>query len=201
MANVTATSFFPAKPLGCYGDGGALFTDDKKIYEIAVSCHVHGMGKTRYEYERIGMNARMSTIQAAILLEKLEIFPIELIQRQNAANLYHDSLSKLNLDISLPSLHPKATSSWAQYTIILPKKINREKLQKDLLSKKIPTAIYYPIPINEHEPYKMYPLANDNLPITKLMSKTVLSLPMHPYLSKEDINFIVKSLNDCFDNN
>jgi dTDP-4-amino-4,6-dideoxygalactose transaminase len=201
LCEVTATSFFPAKPLGCYGDGGALFTNNHEIYEIANSCHVHGMGKKRYEYERIGMNARMSTIQAAILLEKLAIFPSELKQRQTVANYYNLHLKKLELDIQLPTLHAEATSSWAQYTIVLPKTVDRDKLQKDLSSQGIPTAVYYPIPLNEHEPYKNYPVANNILPITKLLSKSVISLPMHPYLSEDDIIFITKNINEMIINN
>ena len=195
LCEVTATSFFPAKPLGCYGDGGALFTNNHEIYEIANSCHVHGMGKKKYEYERIGMNARMSTIQAAILLEKLAIFPSELKKRQTVANYYNLHLKKLELDIQLPTLYAKATSSWAQYTIVLPKTVNRDKLQKNLSSQGIPTAVYYPIPLNEQEPYKNYPVANNELPITKLLSKSVISLPMHPYLSEDDVIFISKNIN------
>ena len=200
LCEATATSFFPAKPLGCYGDGGALFTNNSEIYEIANSSHVHGMGKKRYEYERIGMNARISTIQAAILLEKLTIFPSELIKRQNVADLYNKYLKKLYLEIQLPTLHPKATSSWAQYTIVLPKNINRDKLQKDLSKRNIPTAVYYPIPLNEHKPYKHYPVAGDILPVTTFLSKNVLSLPMHPYLSEDDIIYITTNINDLIKN-
>ena len=201
LCEVTATSFFPAKPLGCYGDGGALFTDSSEIYEIANSCHVHGMGKIRYEYERIGMNARISTIQAAILLEKLFIFPSELIKRQNAADLYYKHLKKFNLGIQLPTLHPKTTSSWAQYTIILPENINRDQLQKNLSIREIPTAVYYPIPLNAHEPYKHYPVAGNILTVTNFLSKNVLSLPMHPYLKEDDIIHITSSINDLIKNN
>ena len=156
LCEVTATSFFPAKPLGCYGDGGAILTNNKEIYEIANSSHVHGMGKSRYEYERIGMNARISTIQAAVLLEKLEIFPSELIKRQVVANNYYKHLNDLKLNIKFPLPKSKFVSSWAQYTIILPENINRSKLQEDLKSKNIPTAVYYPIPLNKHKPYNPY---------------------------------------------
>ena len=198
LSEVTATSFFPAKPLGCYGDGGALFTDDNEIYEIAQSCHVHGMGKKRYEYERIGMNARISTIQAAILLEKLSIFPSELIKRQTVADLYNKHLKKFNLAIQLPTLDPRSTSSWAQYTIVLPEHINRDQLQKDLSIRNIPTAVYYPIPLNQHKPYKSYPVATNGLPVTNFLSKTVLSLPMHPYLNEDDIIFITTNISELF---
>ena len=194
LCEVSATSFFPAKPLGCYGDGGALFTNNKEIYEIANSSHVHGMGKVKYEYDRIGMNARISTIQAAILLEKLNIFPLELEKRQKVADNYNKYFQQLNLEIKTPILIKKATSSWAQYTIVLPNDVDREKLQESLKFKKIPTAVYYPIPLNEHKPYEKYPVSQEGLPVTTYLSKNVLSLPMHPYLSESEIMFIVKSI-------
>ena len=201
LCEVTATSFFPAKPLGCYGDGGAIFTNDPEIYEIANSSHVHGMGKSRYEYDRIGMNARISTIQAAILLEKLEIFPSELNKRQAVANNYYKHLNDLNLKIKLPLLKSKFISSWAQYTIILPDNINRDKLQESLKLKDIPTAVYYPIPLNEHKPYKNYPVSKSGLINTNYLARNVLSLPMHPYLSEDDIIYISKNIYEAFKNN
>ena len=201
LCEVTATSFFPAKPLGCYGDGGAIFTNDPEIYEIANSSHVHGMGKSRYEYDRIGMNARISTIQAAILLEKLEIFPSELNKRQAVANNYYKHLNDLNLKIKLPLLKSKFISSWAQYTIILPDNINRDKLQESLKFKDIPTAVYYPIPLNEHRPYKGYPVSKSGLTNTNYLARNVLSLPMHPYLSEDDIIYISKNIYEAFKNN
>ena len=201
LCEVTATSFFPAKPLGCYGDGGAIFTNDPEIYEIANSSHVHGMGKSRYEYDRIGMNARISTIQAAILLEKLEIFPSELNKRQAVANNYYKHLNDLNLKIKLPLLKSKFISSWAQYTIILPDNINRDKLQESLKFKDIPTAVYYPIPLNEHKPYKDYPVSKSGLINTNYLARNVLSLPMHPYLSEDDIIYISKNIYEAFKNN
>ena len=197
LCEVTATSFFPAKPLGCYGDGGAIFTNDEEIYEIANSSHVHGMGKTRYEYDRIGMNARMSTIQAAILLEKLEIFPGEIKKRQEVVDNYNKHLSKLNLGLKLPYLKDKFKSSWAQYTVILPDDINRELLQEKLKLKNVPTAVYYPIPLNEHKPYNQYPISNAGLETTYKLSKTVLSLPMHPYLEEKDIIYITQSISEA----
>ena len=201
LCEVTATSFFPAKPLGCYGDGGAIFTNDQEIYEIANSSHVHGMGKSRYEYDRIGINARISTIQAAILLEKLEIFPSELNKRQAVANNYYKHLNDLNLKIKLPLLKSKFISSWAQYTIILPDNINRDKLQESLKFKDIPTAVYYPIPLNEHRPYKGYPVSKSGLTNTNYLARNVLSLPMHPYLSEDDIVYISKNIYEAFKNN
>ena len=197
LCEVTATSFFPAKPLGCYGDGGAIFTNDEEIYEIANSSHVHGMGKSRYEYDRIGMNARMSTIQAAILLEKLEIFPDEINKRQEVVDSYNKHLSKLDLGLKLPYLKDKFKSSWAQYTVILPDDINRELLQEKLKLKNVPTAVYYPIPLNEHKPYDLYPISKAGLETTYKLSKTVLSLPMHPYLQEKDIVYITQSISEA----
>ena len=198
LCEVSATSFFPAKPLGCYGDGGAIFTNDHKIYEIANSSHVHGMGKNRYEYDRIGMNARISTIQAAILLEKLEIFPSELRKRQDVANNYNKHLNDLKLNIKLPLIKNKCVISWAQYTIILPENIDRSKLQVELKSKDIPTAIYYPIPLNEQEPYKNFPISKSGLANTNYLARNVLSLPMHPYLTEDDIINISKNIHEAF---
>jgi len=197
LCEVTATSFFPAKPLGCYGDGGAIFTNNKEIYEIANSSHVHGMGNNRYEYDRIGMNARMSTIQAAILLEKLAIFPDELKKRQQVADYYNACLEKLDLGLQLPTLKKNIQSSWAQYTIILPTNIDRSLLQEALKLRNIPTAVYYPIPLNEHKPYKDYPVSKAGLKITYELSKNVLSLPMHPYLERKDIIYISNNIGEA----
>ncbi len=196
LSEVAATSFFPAKPLGCYGDGGAVFTNNREIYEIANSSHIHGMGKKRYEYDRIGMNARMSTIQAAILLEKLEIFPEELKRRQVVADNYNKILNSLNLGIELPKINKNFKSSWAQYTVLLPENINRDNLQKYLKSKNIPTAVYYPIPLNEHKPYNKFPVSKSGLNTTYYLSKNVLSLPMHPYLKEDEINYISENINN-----
>ena len=197
LCEVTATSFFPAKPLGCYGDGGAIFTNNEEIYEIANSSHVHGMGNNRYEYDRIGMNARMSTIQAAILLEKLAIFPDELKKRQQVADYYNAYLTKLDLGLKLPTLKKNFQSSWAQYTIILPTNIDRSLLQEALKLRDIPTAVYYPIPLNEHKPYKDYPVSKAGLKITYELSKNVLSLPMHPYLERKDIIYISNNIGEA----
>jgi dTDP-4-amino-4,6-dideoxygalactose transaminase len=200
LSEVAATSFFPAKPLGCYGDGGAVFTNDREIYEIANSSHIHGMGKKRYEYDRIGMNARMSSLQAAILLEKLEIFPEELKKRQVVANNYNKYLNSLNLGIKVPKINDNFKSSWAQYTILLPENFNRDKLQEYLKSKNIPTAVYYPIPLNEHKPYNKYPVSKSGLDVTYYLSKNVLSLPMHPYLKEDEIIYISDNINNFIKN-
>lgn len=191
LADVTCTSFFPAKPLGCYGDGGALFTDDDEVAEIAISCRVHGMGKTKYHNERIGMTARLDTMQAAILQSKLTIFEDELARRQQVADLYSALLGE---HVITPRLTKGATSSWAQYTIKLPKHCDRAKLQEDLKAHEVPTMIYYPIPMHRQAPYQRYPVANGALPITDTLCDIVLALPMHPYLQESQIVTIATAL-------
>ena len=196
LAEVTATSFFPSKPLGGYGDSGALFTNKKSVYDIAYSSHLHGMGKNRYEYERLGINGRIDTIQATILIEKLNIFNKELIKRELVAKEYKKNFADLNTNIQLPAIIPGATSTWAQFTIILPEKINRDLFQKKLSSKNIPTAIYYAKPLHKQKPYKFYPISIDKLKNTEYLSKNVISLPMHPYLSKKEISYICENVHN-----
>ena len=187
LADVTCTSFFPAKPLGCYGDGGALFTNDDEVAEIAISCRVHGMGKTKYHNERIGMTARLDTMQAAILLSKLSIFKDELTARQKVATHYDSLLSQ---SVATPRLSEGATSAWAQYTIKLPHHTDRQKMQDHLASQGVPTMIYYPIPMHKQAPYLRYPVANGALTITDSLCDIVLALPMHPYLTETQIEHI-----------
>jgi len=191
LADVTCTSFFPAKPLGCYGDGGALFTDDDEVADIARSCRVHGMGETKYHNDRIGMTARLDTIQAAVLLSKLSIFKDELALRQAVADQYQDRLAE---HVITPRLSQDATSSWAQYTIKLPQHIERHKVQDYLLSQNVPTMVYYPIPMHKQKPYQRYPVANQELAITDTLCDIVLALPMHPYLQEEQIESICSAL-------
>ena len=200
LSDISATSFFPAKPLGCYGDGGALFTNNEHFYKIAYSAHLHGMGSNKYEYDRIGMNGRIDTIQAAILIEKLKIFKSELIKRDELANYYKRQFLYLNTNIELPKVILEATSSWAQFTIKLPPSCNRENFQIKMKEKGIPTAIYYPIPIHHQKPYKKFPISPDNLRNTTRLSKCVISLPMHPYLSFENIDYISKAAHDIINN-
>ena len=196
LCEISATSFFPAKPLGCYGDGGALFTNDENFYKIAYSCHLHGMGSDKYKYERIGLNGRIDTIQAAILLEKLKIFRSELIERNKIAENYIEVFETLNTNIKLPKIMPNTKSSWAQFTIQLPEGCDRDKLQIKMKDKNIPTAIYYPIPIHCQIPYKDFPVSSDNLKNTKILSNNVISLPMHPYLTTKNIEYVSHTLHD-----
>ncbi len=196
LAKVSATSFFPAKPLGCYGDGGAFFSNNEDLYKIAYSAHLHGMGKHKYDYERIGMNGRMDTIQAAILLEKLEIFDNELKKRQIVADTYIKNFKNLNSDIKLPVLQKEVESTWAQFTVQLPSYCNREIFQLKMREKNIPTAIYYPIPLHFQKPYRNFPISTDELKNTNYLSKCVISLPMHPYLKDDVILYISKTVDE-----
>ena len=196
LCEISATSFFPAKPLGCYGDGGALFTNNENFYKIAYSCHLHGMGSDKYKYERIGLNGRIDTIQAAILLEKLKIFKSELIERNKIAEHYKKAFKTLDTNIKLPKVLPNTKSSWAQFTIQLPENCNRDELQLKMKDKNIPTAIYYPIPIHCQTPYKDFPISSDNLKNTIILSNNVISLPMHPYLTTKNIEYITQSVHN-----
>ncbi len=176
IGDAAATSFFPAKPLGCFGDGGATFTNDDELAATLRSIRVHGQGSDKYENVRIGVNSRLDTIQAAILLEKFKIFPEEIEMREKVARRYTMAFSKTNR-IVVPRVIDGAQSTWAQYTIQVQ---NRDKLQADLKAKGIPTAVYYPIPLNEQRAYRHYPSVPT--PKSAALSKTVVSLPMHPYL-------------------
>ena len=179
LAEITCTSFFPAKPLGCYGDGGAVFTDDDGQAEIMRSCRAHGMGKTRYENIRIGMTARLDTIQAAILDAKMDIFDDELVLRQQVANRYAALLDGI---VETPRLGDGATSSWAQYTVKLPAGTDRDAVMAALRDKGVPSAIYYPVPMHQQPPYKAFPASGCGLEVTRNLCERVLALPMHPYL-------------------
>jgi len=173
IGDAASTSFFPAKPLGCYGDGGAMFTNDDGLAELMRSIRMHGQGSDRYENVRIGLNSRLDTIQAAILIEKLAVFPAEIEMRESAAQRYSAALGKSNR-IAVPRAIPGAQSTWAQYTIQVP---DRGKLQADLKDKGIPTAVYYPIPLSRQKGYAHYPSAPT--PVSERLSERVVSLPMH----------------------
>jgi dTDP-4-amino-4,6-dideoxygalactose transaminase len=176
IGDAASTSFFPAKPLGCYGDGGATFTNDDALDALLRSIRVHGQGSDKYENVRIGVNSRLDTIQAAVLLEKMKIFPEELELRDAVARRYNDAFRASNR-IVVPRVIDGAQSTWAQYTIQVP---DRDRLQSALKAKGIPTAVYYPIPLSQQKGYKHYPSAPT--PVSEKISKSVVSLPMHPYL-------------------
>ena len=195
MADITCTSFFPAKPLGCYGDGGALFTNNQAAAEIIRSARIHGQGKDKYHNERIGMTARLDTMQAAILQSKLTIFEDELNARQKVADTYAKLISqKCGSSIIAPVLKPGRTSSWAQYVIRLPKGCDRSAVQAYLSEKSVPTAIYYPMPMHHQKPYSRYPVAKNGLAVTETLCTDVLALPMHPYLDEKTADQIITHL-------
>jgi dTDP-4-amino-4,6-dideoxygalactose transaminase len=178
LAPATATSFFPAKPLGCFGDGGAVMTDDDGLAEIIRSLRVHGQGADRYDNVRIGITGRLDTMQAAILIEKLKIFADEIAARDQVARRYNEALAKV---ATVPQVAEGVTSVWAQYTIRL-KPGRRDRLAADLKTQGIPTAIYYPRPLHKLAAYTNYPVAVGGVPVSEKLAEEVISLPMHAYL-------------------
>ena len=192
FGDASTTSFFPAKPLGCYGDGGAIFTDDDELAELLRSLRVHGKGEFKYDNVRVGMNSRLDTLQAAILLPKLKAFKeYELKKRNEVAKLYDERLKNRFI---IPFVPEGYVSSWAQYTLILESKEEREKIQKHLKKKGIPSMVYYPKPLHKQAVYKDYGFNLDDLKVSESLAERVLSLPMHPYMEKEDIEKICSTL-------
>jgi len=180
LADATATSFFPAKPLGCYGDGGAVFTDDDAMRDILVSLRMHGQGSDRYDNVRIGLAARLDTVQAAVLIEKLKIFPDEIVERNRLAQRYSQRLGDV---VAVPLVPKDMTSVWAQYTIRI-KAGTRDAFAAALKAEGIPTAIYYPKPLHRQEAYRHFPADARGLPVSDLIAEEVISLPMHAYLDE-----------------
>jgi dTDP-4-amino-4,6-dideoxygalactose transaminase len=190
LAPATATSFFPAKPLGCYGDGGAVLTEDEELAQVMRSVRVHGEGRDKYDCVRIGLNGRLDTIQAAVLIEKLKIFPEEIAARERAARRYSAGLTDVAI---VPKLAQGSTSVWAQYTIRLePGK--REAFAAAVNSQGIPTAVYYPIPLHCHEPYRRFPVAEGGAPVSERLAEEVISLPMHAYLDEATQDRIIAAV-------
>jgi dTDP-4-amino-4,6-dideoxygalactose transaminase len=184
IGDIATTSFFPAKPLGCYGDGGAIFTNDDALAAVIKSLRVHGQGSDKYDNVRIGMNGRLDTIQAAILIEKLKIFPEELVARQKTADAYNEALKDM---LKVPHVIDGATSAWAQYTMGLPEHIDRSKLMASLKEAGIPTMVYYVKPLHLQTAYKQYPTATGSaLPVCEKLSERVLSLPMSGYIGGDE---------------
>lgn len=192
FGTIGCTSFFPAKPLGCYGDGGALFTNDDSLANTCRSLRQHGKGASKYSNEKIGLNSRLDAIQAAILQVKLSVFDQEIVAINHIAELY----SKLLDDslITIPLVQEGFHSSWAQYTIILPDEINREDLQTKLQEKEIPTQIYYPTPLHLLPAYHKYATWY-KCPNSLSLCQHVLSLPIHPYMTEEEVNIVAETIN------
>jgi UDP-2-acetamido-2-deoxy-ribo-hexuluronate aminotransferase len=199
-ADVATTSFFPAKPLGCYGDGGAVLTDDYALWEVMDSLRVHGKatksdlaGKIfehdpKYLNIRIGMNSRLDTVQAAILLEKLAVFAEEIEARNRIAARYNQLLGD---SVVVPTVIEGGVSTWAQYTIEVP---DRDGLAAYAKTRGVPTATYYPIPIHKQDVYSRFPVGPGGLPVTEAKADRVISLPMHPDLDEETQDYIVETV-------
>ena len=185
---MAATSFFPAKPLGCYGDGGAVFTDDDDLAEVLGSIRVHGQGKHKYEHVRIGLNGRLDTLQAAVLLAKLDIFDQEVTARQKVAQRYSEALNSL---VEVPFVDPACTSVWAQYSVL---SLDRELLLRKLQEAQIPTAIYYPLPLHLQRAFAHLGYKPGDFPVSESASRRIFSLPMHPYLGPADQERIIEVL-------
>jgi dTDP-4-amino-4,6-dideoxygalactose transaminase len=190
----TATSFFPAKPLGCYGDGGAIFTDDAALAETLRSIRVHGQGSDKYDNVRLGLTGRLDTMQAAILLEKLKIFEDEIAARNQVAERYARGLGNV---VSVPRLASGCTSIWAQYTIRLPERCDRDGFAAALKAQGIPTAIYYPKSMHQQTAYRDFPVADGGLPASERLSDDVISLPMHAYLDEPTQERIIRAVRDA----
>ena len=194
FGQITATSFFPAKPLGCYGDGGAVFTDDEGLERILRSLRVHGQGGDKYDNVRIGINGRLDTIQAAILLQKLTVFEDEITSRNRVAIRYNEGLREV---ACVPEIAEGFTSAWAQYTLRVG---NRDRVAGRLKEAGIPTAIYYPIPLNAQQGYKHYPSVPGGVPVSDDLATRVISLPMHPYLEAPVQDRIIDAVKQAVQN-
>lgn len=188
MGDATTTSFFPAKPLGCYGDGGAVFTQDDALADLINSIRLHGKGTEKYDNVRIGVNSRLDTIQAAILIEKLKIFSEELELRNQVAAIYSEGLSA---HYATPQIGDGLTSAWAQYTLIVD---DRPSVQARLKEAGIPSVIYYPKSLTQQSGYQDFPIVSSGVPVSDDLPSKVLSLPMHPYLSKDSQAEIIRVL-------
>ena len=191
FGEIAATSFFPAKPLGCYGDGGAIFTDDDEIYSLMESIRVHGKGENKYDCDRIGLNGRLDTIQAAVLLSKLDLYKEEIDLRQKGADLYSEKLGD-NKNIQTPFVPQDYQSVWAQYSILLESEEVRKSVIRNLKNDGIPSVVYYQKPLHIQKTFKDLNYKSGDFPISEDISTRILSLPMHPYLDELDIDKICK---------
>jgi UDP-2-acetamido-2-deoxy-ribo-hexuluronate aminotransferase len=193
LTEIGCTSFFPAKPLGCYGDGGMCFTDDQKLCDIMKSIRIHGKGANKYDNIRTGINGRMDTIQAAILLSKFDIFPEEVDLRQSVADQYRKLLLKLD-SITVPRVPEGVKSVWAQYSILARDENHRSQLQAKLKEARIPTAIYYPKPLHLQTAYRALGYLEGDFSVSEDCSRRILSLPMYPYLSLAEQQQIARTI-------
>lgn len=190
LTSIGCTSFFPSKPLGCYGDGGACFTADDALAEALREIRVHGQ-KARYFHTRLGINGRLDAMQCAVLLAKLEIFDDEITQRQQAANRYSHLLGERLPGLSMPSVRADCTSVWAQYTVRVS---NREHIQAAMQAQGVPTAVHYPKPLHLQPVFAPLGIPEGALPVAEQAAREVLSLPLHPYLTADDQKLVVAAL-------
>ena len=188
--DVTTTSFFPAKPLGCYGDGGAIFTNNDDLAAKMESIRVHGKGSDKYDNVRLGVNGRLDTLQAAILLEKQKIFVDEIEKRNHVAAYYNKNLEGV---LPTPVIPENGTCVWAQYTLQAKDENHRSHIQSALKESGVPMAVYYPMPLHQQTAYKHYPAAKD-MSTCERLSKCVFSLPMHPYLEPDTQDYIIEAV-------
>jgi dTDP-4-amino-4,6-dideoxygalactose transaminase len=191
LADITTTSFFPSKPLGCYGDGGAIFTDDADVAERLRSVRVHGRGTSKYDNVRLGLNARLDTLQAAILLEKLQLVDEERDARTRVAGAYNERLPS---PVSVPAVRADATSAWAHYTVRVD---HRDEMAAALAAQGVSTGVYYPTPLHRQPRYAEYPRATEDLGASDALAATVLSLPMHAYLDEVSQDRVIEAVTDA----
>ena len=194
FGDVSATSFYPAKPLGCYGDGGAIFTDDNDLAEKMKSIRIHGAGENKYQNIRVGLNGRLDTMQAAILLEKFNIFEDELKSRNKIANYYKSNINSSS--VINPFIPKNYTSSWAQFSVLAKNENERRRFIDKLSEQKIPTAIFYGIPLHLQKVFKNLDYKKNSLPISEKISRKIFSIPMHPYLGLKDQDKVLEILNN-----
>lgn len=190
IGDMATTSFFPAKPLGCYGDGGAILTPNDEYDDVIRSLHVHGKGTDKYDNVRIGVNSRLDTLQAAILLEKIAIFGEEIAKRQVVADRYAAGLAGV---VRTPHVLDGCVSTWAQYVVRVPAD-KRDAMIEGLKGKSVPTAIYYPKPLHEQTAYRQFPVSGNGLPVSERASQQVFALPMHPYLDEATQDYIIDAV-------
>ncbi len=193
IGDFATTSFFPAKPLGCYGDGGAILTDNDEHTALILSLRFHGKGSYKYDNVRIGVNSRLDTLQAAVLIEKLKVYAEEIEKRQLVAQRYTEALKDI---VTTPYVMPDCVSTFAQYTIRVDAD-RRDAFQAALKAKGVPTTVYYPKPLHQQTAYKHFPVAGNGLPISERVAKEVVALPMHPYLDKATQDYIIEAVREA----
>jgi dTDP-4-amino-4,6-dideoxygalactose transaminase len=185
LADIACTSFYPAKPLGCYGDGGMCFTNDDRLADLLRSLRIHGMGNHQYDNVRVGINGRLDTIQAAVLLAKFDIFSDEIDQRDAVAKRY-DALLGSEAELQLPEVPESVQSAWAQYSVLAKHESQREVIRNELVQENIPSAVYYPRPLHLQDVFAPLGYCEGDFPVSEACAKRIFSLPMHPYLQEHE---------------